>query len=432
MSDNTEKKYVLILTASGGGGLIQAAKAKEQEINEKDPEIEVIIKDIMIDWLGFLGKFGVNGYNQAQRKGKVNSQETWGKLQIYADIVFWPTLFFRSLSLLLKKNVVRIIDTQPLCTSAYVKAIRIVNWLKKTNLILEKNLVDMPTKKSTHFFRGIKFLSKLEKKYIRIETIHPLLENEKDENDFWLKYCGVSEKQVYYNNCDVRSGFKAYIGKKRNNDPFNILIRTKENKESEYVQEIIKHGNIEYKNTPEGNLFSISPTDKLFVVILGSQPSVEGTSGYVKNFINLLKLVNNKEINYNLFVFCDKFSKSKKNLFIRVKEIIEKEKDYPSNLSIIPMSFQEADSVGSLFHRSDISITRSGGQTIKELIVVCSGEMFIHSEAKKPKDGSDLNDNQLLKGIPGWESGNAEYFAKKNKGKLITPDILIDKVKQYI
>jgi len=81
------------------------------------------------------------------------------------------------------------------------------------------------------------------------------------------------------------------------------------------------------------------------------------------------------------------------------------------------MSFQKADVIASLFHRSDVTITRSGGQTIMELIKIGKGKKFIHSESKLDDSNFDI----LLKGIPFWEAGNACYLNKKDTGNLISP-----------
>src|SRR5690606_20343861 len=89
-------------------------------------------------------------------------------------------------------------------------------------------------------------------------------------------------------------------------------------------------------------------------------------------------------------------------------------KNYPKNLSIIPFSFQNEDVIAPLFYRSDINCTRSGGQTAMELICVSTGEMFIHSEAKKGQD--------VLQGISGWEAASATYLQKVKGARIVTPD----------
>jgi hypothetical protein len=58
-----------------------------------------------------------------------------------------------------------------------------------------------------------------------------------------------------------------------------------------------------------------------------------------------------------------------------------------------------------------------------ELMCVMSGEIWIHSEAKKmPGQEADLSMDQLLRGIPGWEAGSAIYMQKLWNAKIVTPE----------
>jgi hypothetical protein len=63
-----------------------------------------------------------------------------------------------------------------------------------------------------------------------------------------------------------------------------------------------------------------------------------------------------------------------------------------------------------------------------ELMAIMSGKSFIHSEAKKGKNKT-LSREDLLKGIPGWEAGNARYLIKKVNAKLVTPETLLEEYK---
>jgi hypothetical protein len=111
------------------------------------------------------------------------------------------------------------------------------------------------------------------------------------------------------------------------------------------------------------------------------------------------------------------------SLFQKVADLVERAKNYPSNLSIIPFSFQLDDVIAPLFYRSNLTCTRSGGQTAMELMVVCSGEIWIHSETKKnPLKKEDPTSEELLKGIPGWEAANALYLKSIKNAKIATPE----------
>jgi len=432
LDEPNDQQTILILTASGGGGLLQAAMAKKQKILAANPNANVVTIDVMLQWLGLLGKFGAGWWNLAQKKGDVGSQVLIGKLQRIGDRVLWPVIFFRMLYFLSKNNVIRVLDTQPLGTSAIIKAIRIINRLRNKAVYLEKILVDLPTKANTHFFHGIKRLKQADKNALRVVSIEPLLEDEADANSFWQKHCGISEAEVIYEGYYIRRGFIPYIGKKRNLEAHEIVIRTEDDREDHYVGKVCAKGPIVFYKEDIGYRFIVKPEDKLFVVLLGSQPCFEATTNYVKNFIHLIKTFGRRDRHYHLFVFCSKYRDNKKNLFKHIHDLIEDEFFYPTNFSIIPMSFQDSESIAAIFHRADIAITRSGGQTMMELMGVAHGEKWVHSETKKLHPSHVLSTEQLLKGIPAWEAGNAVYLSKKHNGKLVTPEILVDQAKHYL
>ena len=73
-------------------------------------------------------------------------------------------------------------------------------------------------------------------------------------------------------------------------------------------------------------------------------------------------------------------------------------------------------------YRSNITITRAGGQTIMELLKLCSGICFIHSETK----GINMKNydmQKVMKGVVDWEAYNALYLVNKNRGKFVTTDV---------
>ena len=54
-----------------------------------------------------------------------------------------------------------------------------------------------------------------------------------------------------------------------------------------------------------------------------------------------------------------------------------------------------------------------------ELIAVVRGQIFIHTESKKKSPSK----KDLLKGIPGHESGAAEYLEEKAQAKIVNPEL---------
>ena len=53
-------------------------------------------------------------------------------------------------------------------------------------------------------------MGKSGKKYIKIFSIEPLLEQEKTNEEYWQKACGIPESQVTYEKYIVRESFKKF------------------------------------------------------------------------------------------------------------------------------------------------------------------------------------------------------------------------------
>jgi hypothetical protein len=414
MSIENKPKKLLIITSSGGGGLIQTANAKEQEALAKDPNMIIVRKDLLKDWVWTpIGKFLINFWNKAQLKGNVSAQKICVSGQFLADYFLHPVIFFYTLYTTFKEDVDYIIDTQPLGTSAILKALRIFNHKKKKNVRLEKVLVDLPTKKATHFFGPIKKLSKKNKSLLQLTTIAPLLEEGETAEEFWQETCGLSEKEINSEDVYVRQAFLKFKNKPRSLESMQIRLTFKNNEEKELMSKTFEKGSISASFDEHEATFQIAPEDRVITVLLGSQPAGQATLNYIKKFILLAKEF--PKVKTHLFVFCaDHKEGSASSLFRKASAIVENIKDYPKNLSVIPFSFQNEYAVAPLFYRSDITCTRSGGQTAMELMCVSTGEIWIHSEAKLGQD--------VLEGIPGWEAASAVYLQKIRGAKILTPD----------
>ncbi len=410
---STSQKRILIITSSGGGGLIQTANAKAQEALEKNPHLEIVRKDLLKDWIWKpMGDYCINFWNRAQMKGNIFAQMicVWG--QFLVDFFIHPTIFFYALYTLFKEDVDHVIDTQPLGTSAIVKALKIYNRKKGKSVRLEKVLVDMPTKKATHFFRPIKKLSKENRKLVQLTSIAPLLEEGETAEEFWQSTCGLSEKEVNVEEVYVREAFRKFKNKGKPTAPLKLCIRYKNAEEIRLMSQSFQKGPIQAKVLLNEVEFTIEPTDRVVTILLGSQPAHVATYTYAKKFEDLAREF--PKTKTHVFVFCADHQEGADSLFKKVAEIAHQTM---SNLSIIPFSFQKEDSIASLFYRSDINCTRSGGQTAMELMCVSTGEMFVHSEAKKGQD--------LLKGMPGWESASAIYLQKVRGAKIVTTDTVL-------
>lgn len=414
-------KKLLLITSSGGGGLLQTANAKEQEALKNHPGLEIVRRDLLKDWIWKpIGEYFINFWNKAQKKGDVSAQTFCIYSQFLADIFLHPIIFSYTLYTLFREDIDHVMDTQPLGTSAILKAIRVYNRTRGKNLRLEKIIVDLPTKRATHFFRPIKNLSSRNRRVVQLTSIPPLLEEGETAEEFWQSTCRLSAKEIKLEEVYVRQGFREFKGKKRSSEPMHVLIHYKNKEELFLLEKTFRKGAIEASIKEHHVEFVLKPTDRVMTVLLGSQPAGEATLNYVKSVIALAK--ESPDTTTHLFVFCADHLEGKQSLFRKIVDAVAEIRDYPKGLSVIPFSFQPENVVASLFHRSDITCTRSGGQTAMELMCVSTGEICIHSEAKKGQD--------LLKGIPGWESASAVYLQKAKGAKIVTPETISYHFKQ--
>ncbi len=423
-------KKVLIITSSGGGGLLQTANAKEQEILAKYPSAIVIQRDVMKDWMWKgLGKFFVGQWNRAQHRGDVKAQVFFGAAAPIIEYFFWPHIFFCSLYTIFKRDIDQVIDTQIMGTSAIIKALRIFHKRRNKKVQLEKVLVDLPTPKATHFFQTIKKLSSKDKRFFKLITIQPLLESGETASDFWKRHCNLTANELQYEDYYVRQAFRKFKREKQR-EPLVLKTHFQNGEEEKLILSCLQRSSISFRRGAGYFEFDIPVKDRVFMVLLGSQPAQEGTLKYVKGFIDLAKEKKSEHLAAHLFVFCANHAPQTQSLMKKVVDSVLQEKEYPSHFTVIPMSFQPDTILAPLFNRCDITCTRSGGQTAMELMSVGTGNIWVHSEAKK--QGQELSEEELLAGIPCWESANAVYMQRMVGAKIVTPDTFVAEARKVI
>lgn len=414
---------ILIITSSGGGGLLQSAIAIEDEEKRKDPHCFVVKRDMLIDWIkGGFGYIFSKFYNWTQKSGNVSLQNLFVKCNCAADFVFFPFVFWGALYSFFRYRVDKVYNNQPVAISAVMKAMRVYGFFSKKKLFLNLVLVDLPTKEYSRFLKGISRFSKRDKDLLKIITIKPLLDGERSSSEYWERYCGISEENVIYNPYVIRRAFKNYQKRERCVGNFDVWIRSGSLEERALIKSSLDMGDGKYFEEGEKFRIRVEREDLVFVVLLGSKPAIFSTTEYAKGFIEFAKKNSGK--NCFLFIFCGKFLK--RGGASKVYNLIDQDSNFPKNLRIVPMSFQKDDVIASLFHRSDLSITRSGGHTIMELMAVSSGKKWIHSEAK----GED--EEALLKGMPFWEAGNARYLKRFVKGAgIVSPFLFRERLRDF-
>lgn len=427
-SDKNHKK-ILLLTFAAGGGHVQAAKAKALRALRENPNASIIQKDLFVDCVSKpFGKLIALIWNFSQKKGYLKVLTIFNQNLLLADFLCWLPIFFRIFSILMKDDIDQVIDTQPVGTSAIIKAIRCTKWLKKKPIVLEKIVTELPTDQILYFFKPIKALSAIDRTCLQLITTAPLLKKDQTAEAFWQKNCRLSEKDVSYEDFPLRPLFEKYKNyQNKTYERMRIQIQFSSLHEKQLIENTIKKGTA----TPEIYLdhiaLSIEPEDKVSTILLGSQPTEEATIKYVTNFIAMAKKMGNQNIRHQLFVFCNQHSEQKNSLLKRIHDLIQRVKEFPQNLNIIPMCFQGDDVIAPLYYRSNATFTRSGGLTAMELMTVAQGQIWIHSELKI----TPLNKLDLCRGMPVWERGNAYYLKAMKGAEFITPDTFCESCASY-
>jgi len=403
----------LILTSSGGSGHLQAAKAKEYELKEKFPKADVITRDVLIDWLGKrMGRFFVSLWNNAQASGNIARLKWLISCNSAMDRTFYLPIFFKTLFTLLRHNVDHIIDTQPNFTSPFIRAAKLAGKLRSRPITIEKVITELPTSYCFHFFSPIKKLSKKDKKELSLISDSPLLMAKQTTQSFWKEQCDLSNEKVSYEKIPLRPAFNRFRGMTRQGRSFPLKLNTHGQEEKRLIEETINCGNKPYLFEKGHFHITLEPDEKIYTLMLGSIPAKRTTLKYVEQIIQTINELEDFETPYRLFVFCNDHKEGKKSLLSSLHTLILSTKDYPKNLTVIPLSFQDDKVIAPLFFRSDATFTRSGGLTSMELMAVARGQICIHSEAP---DAASIE-----QGMPHWEFGNAWYLKEKRGAKILT------------
>ncbi|MCF7852303.1 MAG: hypothetical protein K9M07_03565 [Simkaniaceae bacterium] len=416
-----------MITLSGGGGHVQATKAKYKQIKELQPNTRFLFCDILIDTFGQkIGKFFLWQWNSAQENGDVHYQE-WLRITglPIAEKLFWIPIFFKILYTLIRNPITKIIDTQILGTSAVVKALTFISFFTKRKIAFEKIITELPSEHVKHFTQPIKNLSKKEKQYIKVSCFFSSLVAEDKQEFFWQTLCGISSTDILIDTPPLRPYFLKLMGKERTQEPLNIRIFTHSKEELRLIEKTASKGCFNLIDESPYLSITIEPKDFVSIIMLGSRPHEKATLNYVSNYIEICKNAKDKNRRDLLFVFCRNYDEKPHSLFKRVENLIAFEHDYPETLTVIPMPFQDDEVIAPLFFRSDMTFTRAGGITAMELLSVCRGNIWIHTE------NLDRFSHKHSAGMPIWEEGNAAYLMQRKGARFITPDTFFQTCKEF-
>lgn len=389
--------------------------------------------DVLHEYLGSVGEWASSEWDKAQVAGDVEKQESLASKQWLSDLFFGPVIFIYTLISLIKLKPKQIVSTQAMATPSILNAVKLYNsyFKPKQDPIVKLHLymTDMPTEYAIHFFNSLKTISVHGgKEFLVLHAPKP------EEEADWEKLCGLQKEQVKeldVKELPVRLEFlKAIDEFKPNLEHPSVQLKVSDKQELQLLHEVIQHqgGHVSELGDPskEGAQFldyGMKPEDKGTFIMLGSQPTKSAIEGYVQEYLALAK--ENPTTHYNLFAFAGKFEKDKDCFYKELAAYIKEQPHWPPNLRVIPLSFQTPKQLVGLEMTCD-SITRSGGATVMELLVlneiykkypeIPPRKRLIHAQ---PVEGRTLEDS-----IPLWEKGNYLFLKKKAGATVVDPQHL--------
>ncbi len=398
-------------------------------------------KDVLLDFVGYVGKKGAESWDEAQKKGDVEKQESLAGKQKLSSVVFAPMVFVRTLLTLIRYKPEKIVSTQAICNDAIISAIGIYNTFFKPSgrkeMKLHLYMTDMPTELSDHFFGTIRSMFKGQKELL-------VLHAPKANTDFdWEVKVGLKKgqyKELKNMELPIRPAFVQAVKKFQDSpfDPKKLQIKITCKEEREMLEQVIGEKAIAGAKS-EGTQFvdyTLGRNDEAHYIMLGSQPTKSAIFAYIDQYIH--RAAENSGKPLHLFLFAGKFEKDKKAkdcLYKEISEYLLRKKAsgvLPKNLKIVPLSFQDADQMVGFFARCH-SITRSGGATCMELMVMEEVSKAIKESGQNPGYAPPKRyvHSQLVDGrnaeesIPLWERGNFYFMRDLCGAKVVTPETLL-------
>lgn len=423
MNIGTEK--ILILTSSGGGGHLQAARAKYLELT-KLSNVSIIQKDVFLDFLGtFMGSSFAGTWNFCQAHGKITSLYLFSMCIHYVDMAISPLLMVKFLYQIIKNDIDRVIDTQPQGTKVFLKAVRLISKIRKKVIQYEKVLTDLPTSKCNHYFKPFRKLRGKDREFLNVITTKPLLSSGESEKQFWKKNTGLSLENIKYCDFPLRPAFQH--GHKK--DHLSLTFNTYSPEHTHLVCKSLSFGNASYKRAKNKIIWKFKQ-EKLSLITLGSFPQKSVLIKYMLEYIKQ-KNLHSRDRKDILFILVGP-EKTSINYYHSIIKELEEHKDYPQNLTVLPLAFQNDTALAPLYYNLDFIIAKPGGLTTMELIKSVNGNIFIHDTPVQQLSRffTSITKHEHDAMLP-WERGNANYIIENKKAQIITPELFKDVTKEF-
>jgi hypothetical protein len=391
-----DKEWILGVYTSGGS----AHERAMEDLCQRTPHVvKINLLSSCCTYLPIIGRFCAWCWNHAQQSGYVKWQILFGKLQVFAEKIFFLPTYFTIYWMLTSRNKIlpkKIVATAPLFLSAICQAVIRANQRTRHQKMksIDLYMVEPPTDDARYYLDTIRNLSLEKKKLLRLFAGHPSEEDCRrfqNEENYWIEKTGLNSAQIVFDP-PVKHVFKSCL---------TLLPCPRD------AVEIHLEG---YRKP-----FELRSQDRVGLIMLGGIPTIDAVVGYVCAAL-LLPLVSQSIQNY-LFVACGNKSLG---LYEKVCELLTCH-NVPPSLQIIPFLNQPVEKI---FGRADFSVTRTGGMTSLEIVELKKRKeddklILLHAQIHQARAQHLSQEELITQGIPLWEGGNARYLRKS------VPDVVI-------
>ncbi|CAE7224890.1 unnamed protein product [Symbiodinium sp. CCMP2592] len=464
--------WLLIVTSSGGGGHLVAARNLQKMLLERveggyetvaaqlreqrplltpeayrlataalsavqrgPPAVEML--DIMdspctsLDGLGYisLGGFMSESWNKLQSSGDISGLRRLVSLQPWTQRLFGRQCrkFIQSVVEAKKLGYLvppkRIISTQPLLVRSLLEG--------SMGRGVDLYMTDLPTEEAVHFFGALDSMPKDDvSDQLFLHTLAPMHGGKEAlQNMSGVRHI-MLEKFMPIEDSFIQPGGLPSPGQA-------VAIRLKAQIPLE--EEFLETG-------PVTNPVVLEADDEVVLVMLGSQPTVDAMLKYAVESLKLPDKADPNKGKRYVFLACGRpGTAAYKQLYADMLALVKSSPGSgPANRTIlVPFTGQRA---AELLGRADVTITRSGGLTAGELLALQhrgdKKRFLLHVEpvgdeaktralAALPATVSDADAFRLaathanLLGMVPWEAGNARYLQQVVSAKLVEPESLV-------
>ena len=476
-------KY-FIITSSGGGGHITAAKAEKERLKKMDPNTTIEVVDLMgVDtnittenykkksWIPtygipltnitfFSGHTNVEWWDALQKKGGLDSVRDLERLidyQSFAESIQSSTVY-QHLKSVVQENpdLEEIIDTQALSTPDICHAVAEENRRRALltppgkSIVVRKCVSEFLTDKAVHFLAPLSRVKQEDASCLTVESVNTPLKSNMETDAQFFERKHVDHIHFVKVPAPLRPAFRDGVyGREKTVyiKAVNLTTTPTANLERKLMDEqpfiVESLGDMGELHDKEHFKISKKEQDKFFTISLGSQGSIT-ILRYIDTFIDqVLHADIHPESRVMLFIASGKNDGTSSTLYAMIRRHLEKRKadleavgiKWPDAAKIIPLSFQDDISMSSLFQNSDVLITRTGGMSSIEAnetqALNPTRKVFLHSEAAPkhpeafPRDQFDACYKCLMPGTVRWEGGNAQYLMQSIDACLASPETVL-------